>query len=112
MSIEIKEQGQISIIKLSGNIMGGPEASEINERIHVLIDAGKRKIIIDLKDVELMNSSGLGILISAVTTLKNNEGELALTSLSNRIENLLTITKLKNIFTIFSDIETALKELS
>ena len=91
--------------------MGGPEAGEVNDQIHSLIDEGKKKIVIDLKDVDWMNSSGLGILIGAITTLKNNDGTLTVTNVSERIMNLLKITKLKDIFTIQPDIDTAISSM-
>ncbi len=112
MSIELVDHNGISVIRLSGKIMGGPEAGQINDQINNLIDEGMRKIIIDLGQVEWMNSSGLGILIGAITTLKNNDGNMALIHVSERIDNLLKITKLKNVFTIHSDLETALADFS
>jgi anti-sigma B factor antagonist len=100
MNYTIVEQEGIIILSLSGKIMGGPEASEINGKINQLIDDGKLKIVIDLKEVEWMNSSGLGILIDAVTVLKNNNGTLRLVNVSERIKNLLKITKLNTVFDI------------
>ena len=93
MSINVNEQNGIVVISLAGKIMGGPEAGQINDQINTLIDQDKKKIVIDLQEVEWMNSSGLGILIGAITTLKNNEGKLVLINVSDRIENLLKITK-------------------
>lgn len=112
MSIEILEKNGVSILELSGKIMGGPEAGLINEQINNLIDAGKKNIIVDLKKVEWMNSSGLGILIGAITTLKNNGGALSLVNISERIQNLLKITKLENVFSIHADIDTAIASMS
>ena len=111
MSHSSYEKNDFTVIKLSGKIMGGPEAGQINDEIHSLIDLGKQKIIIDLDEVEWMNSSGLGILIGAITTLKNNGGTLGLTNVSDRILNLLKITKLMDVFNIHPDIETALSEM-
>ncbi len=111
MSYSSSEKNGITIITLSGKIMGGPEATEINDRIHELIDTGSKKIIIDLNAVDWMNSSGLGILIAAITTLKNNGGALSLTNVSERIMNLLKITKLLSVFAIYPDIDSALSEM-
>ena len=111
MSISVKDQNGVVIISLVGKIMGGPEAGQINDQINALIDQNKKKIVIDLKEVEWMNSSGLGILIGAITTLKNNDGQLVLINVSDRIENLLKITKLINVFSIKPDLESALAYL-
>lgn len=107
MNYTIVEQDDVVVLSLSGKIMGGPEASEINGKINQLIDDGKLKILIDLKEVEWMNSSGLGILIDAVTVLKNNNGALRLVNVSDRIKNLLKITKLDTVFDIRDSIDDA-----
>ncbi|MBN2423606.1 MAG: STAS domain-containing protein [Calditrichaceae bacterium] len=108
MDVRVTEEKGIVIISLAGKIMGGPEAGQINDSINSLIEKGKTKIIIDLEKVDLMNSSGLGILIGAVTTLKNNNGKLCLINTSDRIRNLLRITKLERVFEIKPDLEAAL----
>jgi anti-sigma B factor antagonist len=111
MSIKVSETNGKVVIALSGKIMGGPEAGQINDKINALIDEEKKKIIIDLQEVEWMNSSGLGILIGAIQTLKNNGGQLVLINVSDRIENLLKITKLISVFTIKPDLESAVNVL-
>lgn len=111
MNISVSEEQGITIIALAGKIMGGPEAGQVNEVIHNLLDQNKTKLIIDLEHVEWMNSSGLGILIGVVTTLKNNGGKLALTHVSERIRNLLRITKLTDIFPHYPDTESAMSAL-
>jgi anti-sigma B factor antagonist len=111
MNFNVSEQNGVVVITLSGKIMGGPEAGHINDQINNLIDQGKKKIVIDLEKVEWMNSSGLGILIGAVQTLKNNEGHLVLIHVSDRINDLLRITKLINVFSILPDIDSAIASM-
>ncbi len=108
MDYSVSEQDDIVIISLNGKIMGGPEATEINEKFNQLIDTKKLKIIIDLNNVEWMNSSGLGILIGAVSLFRNNNGQLRIINVSERIQNLLKITKLAGIFETSSSLEEAL----
>ncbi|MEJ2544506.1 MAG: STAS domain-containing protein [Calditrichaceae bacterium] len=108
MNFNITEQNDVVIISLVGKIMGGPEAGQINDQINNNIDRGKKRIIIDLEKVEWMNSSGLGILIGAIQTLKNNDGTLCLINVSDRIKELLKITKLINVFDIKPDLESAI----
>ena len=107
MNFNVSERGDIVVLSLNGKIMGGPEATEINGEINKLIDAGKLKIIIDLNEVDWMNSSGLGILIDAVTVLKKNNGALRLVNVSERIRNLLKITKLDTVFDLRESVEEA-----
>jgi len=110
MNSQVLERDDVVIISLSGKIMGGPEAGEINELINNLIDKNKKKIVIDLENVGWMNSSGLGILIGAVTTLKNNGGKLIIVNVSDRIANLLKITKLSGVFDIEQSVDAAIEQ--
>jgi anti-sigma B factor antagonist len=112
MNYTISEHKDITILALSGKIMGGPEAAEINDKFNQLIDKKKLKIIIDLQEVEWMNSSGLGILIQAATLLKNNNGRLRLLNVSDRIQNLLKITKLSGIFETSDTLDAAAASLA
>jgi anti-sigma B factor antagonist len=107
MSYSVSEQNDVVIIALVGKIMGGPEATEINDKFNQLIDDKKLKVVIDLMNVEWMNSSGLGILIGAATLLRNNNGQLRLINVSERIQNLLRITKLSGIFETSKSLEEA-----
>ena len=108
MNYSVSEQNGIVIISLIGKIMGGPEATEINDKFNELIDERKYKVIVDLMNVEWMNSSGLGILIGAASVLSNNNAELRLINVSERIKNLLKITKLSGIFITNNSLEEAI----
>jgi anti-sigma B factor antagonist len=107
MSYSVQENNGVVVLALHGKIMGGPEATEINDEINTLLDNQKSKVVIDLDKVEWMNSSGLGILISAVTLLKQNNGALRLIHVSDRIQKLLQISKLNTVFEICADLEEA-----
>ena len=67
MNFSVSEKEGIVLLSLKGKIMGGPEATEINDKINQLLDENKLKIIMDLKQVEWINSSGIGILINTNT---------------------------------------------
>jgi len=108
MNYSISEQDDFVVISLNGKIMGGPEATEINEKFNQLIDDKKLKIVIDLDNVEWMNSSGLGILIGAVSLFRKNDGQLRIINVSDRIQNLLKITKLAGIFESSNSLEEAI----
>ena len=112
MNFDLSEQKGVVVISLIGKIMGGPEATEINEKINQLIDSDNKKIVIDLVNVDWMNSSGLGILIGAVTVLKNSNGCLCLINVSERIKNLLKITKLNTVFNIYENFDEAAAAIS
>lgn len=108
MEITRENINNIVVIHLEGNVMGGPEAVKVNEEINQLLDDKKEKLIIDLSKVNRMNSSGLGILINALTTFKQNGGELKLANLTDRVKGLLAITKLNTIFETYDNVDSAI----
>ena len=89
--------------------MGGPDASLLNDKLHDYIEKRMSKVVIDLAQVDWMNSTGLGILISSYTTIRNNDGELKLANVTDKIQSLLTITKLVTVFDTYDSVEDALK---
>ncbi len=109
MKLTSREENGVVILEPKGKIMGGPDATILHDQLHDLIAHDKKKVIIDLSKVEWMNSTGLGILISGLTTLRNNGGELKLARVTDKIESLLTITKLITVFESFDDVEEAVK---
>ncbi|MCG6959786.1 MAG: STAS domain-containing protein [Ignavibacteriaceae bacterium] len=109
MDIKINEQYQSVIISLDGKLMGGPFGEEMNKTLHNLLDEGKKRVVVDLSKVGFVNSSGLGILISGLTTMRNGGGDLKLAGISSKIDGLLSITKLNQIFEQHPSVEEALK---
>lgn len=109
MKIKTTEHYGAVVIELKGNVMGGPEAAELNDLLHKCIEEGKKNIVIDLSDVKFMNSSGLGMLISGYTTMKNGGGNLKLAGATDKIQSLLVITKLITIFENYDSIDEAVK---
>jgi anti-sigma B factor antagonist len=107
MKLKTSQHGGITVIALQGNLMGGPDASSINSKLHELVDAGKRHVVIDLQGVEFVNSSGLSILIGGVSTMKNAGGSLTFANASDKIAGLITITKLDQLFRLFRSVDAA-----
>jgi anti-sigma B factor antagonist len=112
MKLSSREENGIVILEPKGKIMGGPDATMLHDQLHEFIDQSKKKVVIDLSKVEWMNSTGLGILISGLTTLRNNGGELKLARVTEKIESLLTITKLITVFDNYDSVEEALKSFA
>lgn len=107
MRFTIKEQGDVTVIQLNGNVMGGPDATSLNEELHKFVGQGKKKVVVDLGDVKFMNSSGLGMLIRALTTMRNAGGDMKLARASEKIESLLMVTKLITVFDHYEKVEEA-----
>lgn len=112
MKLTSREEKGVVILEPKGKIMGGPDATILHDQLHELIDQKKKRVVIDLSKVEWMNSTGLGILISGLTTLRNNGGELKLARITDKIQSLLTITKLITVFESFDNVEEAVNSFS
>ncbi len=112
MKLAQKEVDDVVILELSGKIMGGPDATILNDHLHELIESDRKNVVADLSQVSWMNSSGLGILISALTTIRNAGGDLKLANMTDRIKSLLVITKLLNVFDTYDSIEEAVASYS
>jgi len=107
MDMKIEERLNSVIIHLRGKLFGGSFTEELNSTLHKLIDESNKNIILDLDGVTVLNSSGFGILVASYTTVKNDGGELKLARISDKIENLLSITKLNRIFEKYPTVEEA-----
>ncbi|MCK4574453.1 MAG: STAS domain-containing protein [candidate division Zixibacteria bacterium] len=109
MRLTDRELDGVVILEPKGKIMGGPDASLLHDKLYEYIEHDKKQVIIDLGQVDWMNSTGLGILISGYTTLRNSGGELKLANVTDKIQSLLTITKLVTVFDSYDNLEQAIK---
>jgi len=107
MKLSSHQVGDVVVLEPKGKIMGGPDATLLHDQLHDLIKENQKNVVIDLAKVDWMNSTGLGILISGLTTLRNNGGELKLANVTEKIESLLTITKLITVFENYDSVEEA-----
>ncbi|MBT3449439.1 MAG: STAS domain-containing protein [Bacteroidetes Order II. Incertae sedis bacterium] len=109
MNHNVDERYNSVVITLKGNVMGGPDGSKLHDTLHELKEGGKTNVVVDLSKVKFMNSSGLGMLISAMTTMRNAGGDLRLAKVADRIQSLLVITKLITVFKHYESVEEAAK---
>ena len=113
MKLRQKElKSGVVLIEIEGNIVGGPDAMSLNEEVHKLVNSGTKKIIIDMKSVEHINSSGLGILIASLNAVHQVNGDLKIANASSRVLDLLKITKLSQIFESYKSVDEAVKDLA
>ena len=103
-----REVNDIIIVDFSGKITLGEGSALLRRTIKDMIDRGHKKLLINLEDVDYIDSSGIGELVSAYTTVKNSEGELKLLNLTKRVHDLLQITRLFTVFDVQSDEDKAL----
>ena len=109
MKAKIYEQFNAAVIELKGKVEGGPFASEFKETLLDLVNKGKKNIIVDMSDIKFINSNGIGILVSGYTTVKNGGGELKLVNSSSKVNGVLSITKLNQVFKNYTSLDEALK---
>lgn len=107
MKIKERQRDGVMILELSGKIMGGPDAERFSSTLKSLIHEGVRHVVVDLKEVTWVNSTGLGILISGYTTMKRNNGEMKLLNVSERIDSIFMVTKLYSVFESYKDEDEA-----
>lgn len=100
--------GNVVILEPKGSLVGGNETDELKKSVATLLDQGNRKLIIDLGDVEYLNSSAIGALVSAHTSYMNRQGKLILCNVNKSITNIFVITKLATIFTSTDSREDAI----
>ena len=112
--MDIKERvvGGVSILDLSGKIVLGEGDVQVKERIKDLLGDGQRRILLNLAEVNYIDSAGLGTLIGSYTTVKRDGGSLKLVNLTKRIQDLLAITKLITVFETFDSEAEALASFS
>ena len=112
MNFKVSERYNCVVIEFKGNVMGGPDAVNLNEKLHELIESDKTNVVADLGKVKFMNSSGLGMLIGGLTTMRKAGGDLRIANATDKIESLLVITKLITVFKPVKSLEAAVESYS
>jgi anti-sigma B factor antagonist len=102
----------VTVLDLSGRITLGEGSVILRDTIRDLIGRGQKRILLNLGDVSYIDSSGIGELVSAFTTVRNQGGELKLLNLTKKVHDLLQITKLYTVFDIKDDEATAIKSFA
>ena len=97
------------MVDLSGRIILGDGSALLRKTVRGLLDEQRRKILLNLADVDYIDSSGIGELVSGFTAVKNQGGDLKLLQLTKKVRDLLQITKLYTVFEVFSDEGTAVR---
>ena len=110
MSVKLntRQVGDVTVIDVSGRITLGEGSSALRDILRELTAKGDKKILLNLGDVSYIDSSGIGELVSAFTTVKNSGGELKLLNLTKKVHDLLQITKLYTVFDVKDDEATAI----
>jgi len=109
LKIDSREVARVTILDVRGRIVLGDEIHTLRDAVRGLVAEGKKKIILNLADVDYIDSSGVGELVGCFTTVKNAGGELKLLNLSQKVQDVLHVTKLYTVFDVREDEFTAVK---
>ena len=109
MAITLRRFDDVVVLDLSGRITIGEGTLMLRDRIQKMLEEGEVKFLLNLSEVDYIDSSGLGELVSSFTTVKSQAGTLKLLSLTRRVRDLMQITKLLTVFDVFDDETEALK---
>ena len=101
MKIQEEKKGKVLVLKLDGELMGGDDSKPFQEAIYKSIREGVTQVVVDMARVQWMNSSGLGLLMAALTTLRSSEGDLKLANVPDRVKRPIQITKLDQVIEDF-----------
>lgn len=109
MKSEIKEG--VLVISVEANLLGEQSNAPVMELLKTHLEGGTKKVLFNLSEMKFINSTGLGMLLTAVTKTRNAGGELAICSLPEQMKKLLQMTKLESAFVVHTDETSALSFL-
>ena len=112
MKMNVRHREGVTIIAPKGKITIGEGDVMLRKAVGEALEAGAKSILADLSEVTTIDSSGIGELVSAYTTVTNKGKQLALLNLPSKVEDLLQITQLHTVFTIHDDEDEAIEALS
>lgn len=98
---------EVMVLDARGRITLGPETETFRQRINTIIGAGRKRIVLDLGNVDYIDSAGLGILVASATSARQAGGELKLVNLTKRVRDLMQITRLSTLFETYDTVDKA-----
>ena len=108
VDIRERQAGDVIILDMDGKITIGEGSVAVRSAIRRLLEGGKKKILLNLAGVNYIDSSGIGELVSSYSTINREGGQLKLLNLTQKIQDLLAITKLLTVFDVYDDEQAAL----
>ena len=112
MQITERQVGDVMILDLKGKITLGEGDELLKDKVNSIVSQGRRKLVLNLAEVPYLDSAGLGEVVRAYTTVSRQGGSLKLLSLTKRITDLLSITKLLTVFDTFDSEDEAVRSFS
>jgi anti-sigma B factor antagonist len=101
LTFEAKKVGKVSVLAPNGKIVIGDEVTSLREKVKELLQSGEKDILLNLSNVNYVDSTGIGALVGSFTTIRGQGGQMKLCCLSGKVEDLLVVTKLLTVFDVF-----------
>ena len=112
MKASVRQVEAVAVLDLSGQMKLGEGASILRDTVKDLLAKGQKSILVNLGDINYIDSSGVGELVSAFTSVRNQGGDLKLLRLTKKVHDLLQITKLYTVFEVFDDESAAISSFA
>jgi anti-sigma B factor antagonist len=112
LQLSNRQVGDVTVVHVSGRLVLGDEAAQLRDELRSLADAGKLRILLDLSGVTQIDSSGVGELVAAGASISRRGGVMKLTNLTERMRDLMLITKLCVVFDIVDDEAAAIRSFA
>jgi anti-sigma B factor antagonist len=109
VKLNTRQIGDVSVVDVAGRITLGEGSSALRDTLREMVSKGQKKILLNLGEVSYIDSSGIGELVSAFTTVTNGGGQLKLLNLTKRVKDLLQITKLYTVFDVHDSEVSAIR---
>jgi anti-sigma B factor antagonist len=107
-----RDVGKVTVVDISGRIVLGEGSATLRNMLRDLLSQGRNKILLNLGDVDYIDSSGIGELVSGFTSVTKTGGQLKLLNLTRKVHDLLQITKLFTVFEVHSDEGAAVRSFA
>lgn len=112
VTFETKVAGNVCVLTPHGKIVIGEEVTALREKIKELLKDGTRNVLFNLSDISYIDSTGVGALVGSFTTIRNQGGQMKLANLSQRVQDILLITKLLTVFDVFDSEAAGVKSFA
>ncbi|MFO7654700.1 MAG: STAS domain-containing protein [Candidatus Krumholzibacteriia bacterium] len=103
--------GDLVVLTLSGKVMGGPDFEKFHADVKNLVEEGHRRFLLDFSKVDWINSTGIGIMVSAFHSIKAAEGRMVICGANKRVRGIYYVSKLDQIFETFDSCDEAMRAL-
>ncbi len=111
MKFKDKIHGDVGVITLKGKLMGMPDTETLHDEVRAMLGQKVKKIVLDMEGVDWVNSVGVGAIMRSYATVKNQEGQFVLSSITGKVSSVLVLMQLNKVFKTYSSAKEALEAL-